>query len=173
MAKYPAQETELAQSVLKTSQQSLDTGAREANFIDRLMLRDESFGTIATSVYHWLAYTIQENMRNSGARYVMKHHVQERLRDLRTSRRNTWSPFDEREFRALIAFDWNASQFLTQQCLDDAEDPLGKTITITGCPRSAQATTTEEYMKRVWPDSGTRILEILRQSLGKIEFLCE
>ncbi|KAK8202302.1 hypothetical protein IWZ01DRAFT_486994 [Phyllosticta capitalensis] len=116
---------------------------------------------------NWSTYTVGKDSQFAmfpGARRMMQQ-LSLACDRARVSNRPEVKYGTKTQINALFVVDWSASEFLAQQYSKPSPDSLFTAITITGSLCSATATTTAEYLKQNWPNTGTRILEVLRKSL--------
>jgi hypothetical protein len=67
--------------------------------------------------------------------------------------------------RRILTFtaDWDPSTFLREQeYRESPQEAVERAITIVGSKVNAQAATTLQYLKQIWPSSGSHLLQVLK-----------
>ncbi|KAK7568881.1 hypothetical protein IWX91DRAFT_128174 [Phyllosticta citricarpa] len=106
----------------------------------------------------WVFEKFRGESYTADSRSIIHGQIMEVLRGQRSRSRK----------QAYFRIDWNPYKFLDEQQYTNApEEALANAIIITGSASSAEATTTAEYLDRVWPASGLRTLHILQQLVRK------
>lgn len=79
--------------------------------------------------------------------------------------------FDQRQrpqtHRLEFRLDWSLNRFLEQYKRDWPVDAIGRVITLTGNPTVARAATCQDYMVQIWPFTGLRTLNSIRDAISR------
>jgi hypothetical protein len=116
-----------------------------------------------TPAYDWLVGSLsRETTLTRAVPDLMEDISAKILGALPTSHEEINRKTSPQEYKATFELLWNPLLFVSQQkYAEDPEEALERAITLTGAVDHAQAMTTHEYLRQVWPATGTHMMKLI------------
>ncbi|KAI9685935.1 MAG: hypothetical protein M1822_004213 [Bathelium mastoideum] len=117
---------------------------------------------VKTAAYNWLVASLRKETTLTRPNPDLMENIRTEIFAALPSIHRVSRRVPSQGYKVIFELDWDPLSFVKeQQYIESADKALERAITLTGSANDAQALTTREYLRQMWPTTGEHVMRLV------------